>query len=504
MPITNLAARAGRWSAQHRKTAILGWLAFVIVATLLGSSIGQRTLEDAESGNGESQVADRAVEGRRLPRGGRRDGPRPAPFTRRGGPRRAGRGRPRRHRAPEGRPARPRRLRPGHVGRRALGQGRLRDRRHRRADRGARRRDPAATAAAQRAHPSVRVEQSGGASIGKGLSKSYEDDFQRAEILSLPVTLGVLIFAFGALVAAGLPLLLGLTAVAATLGLVAPLSQVFPVEESISSVVLLIGLAVGVDYAMFYLRREREERAAGRSEEAALQAAAATSGHAVLVSGFTVMVAMAGMFLAGNAVFTSFAWGTILVVAVAMVGSLTVLPRARRARVEGREGPDPRSSGAGAASRACGPHPRRRRPPARPRLVASAGVLLALSAPALGLRTITPGIDSLPRDLAVMQTFDRTEARVPRRRPARAGRRAGRRRRRPRRPAGLRAFEREARASGRCRPRSTSSSTTGVTSRSSTSRCGGRHRRRVGGRPGRAARADRPADAGRRAGVEAT
>ena len=132
--------------------------------------------------------------------------------------------------------------------------------------------------------------------------------------------------AFGSLVAAGLPMLLGLTAVGGTLGLIGLVSQLLPMDGAISSVVLLIGLAVGVDYSLFYLRREREERAAGAGEEAALHAAAATSGRAILVSGFTVMIAMAGMFFAGSRVFTSFAVGTIMVVAVAMLGSLTVLP----------------------------------------------------------------------------------------------------------------------------------------------------------------------------------
>ena len=126
--------------------------------------------------------------------------------------------------------------------------------------------------------------------------------------------------------AAGIPLLLAITGVLGTMGLVAPLSQLSPVEESINHVILLIGLAVGVDYALFYLRRVREERAAGRSKEAAIEAAAATSGRAVLVSGITVMIAMAGMYFAGAATFTSFATGTIVVVAVAMLGSLTVLP----------------------------------------------------------------------------------------------------------------------------------------------------------------------------------
>ena len=97
-------------------------------------------------------------------------------------------------------------------------------------------------------------------------------------------------------------------------------------DDSVAAIILLIGLAVGVDYTMFYLKREREERAAGRSEEAALEAAAATSGRSVLVSGSTVLVAMAGMFFTGDAGFASFGVATMTVVAVAMLGSLTVLP----------------------------------------------------------------------------------------------------------------------------------------------------------------------------------
>ena len=112
----------------------------------------------------------------------------------------------------------------------------------------------------------------------------------------------------------------------AALGLVAIPSQLFPVDGNLSAVILLIGLAVGVDYSLFYLRREREERAAGRGERAALEVAAATSGRAVLISGLTVIVAMAGMFISGDKTFISFAEGTILVVAIAMFASLTVLP----------------------------------------------------------------------------------------------------------------------------------------------------------------------------------
>ena len=150
--------------------------------------------------------------------------------------------------------------------------------------------------------PGFTLGEFGDASTQQQINKVVQDDFGKALKTSLPVTLIILLLAFGALVAAGVPLLLALTAVMATIGIMGPLSHVIGgVDSSINEVILLIGLAVGVDYSMFYLRREREEREAGRSEEASLAAAAATSGRAVLVSGFTVMIAMAGMYLAGYA-----------------------------------------------------------------------------------------------------------------------------------------------------------------------------------------------------------
>jgi RND superfamily putative drug exporter len=276
----------------------------------------------------------------------------------------------------------------------------------------------AATAAAQKAHPGLRIEQFGDASSAKALDKAFSDDFAKAETLSLPITLAILIVAFGALVAAGVPLLLGLTAVAATLGLIAPISQLFPMDQSISSVVLLIGLAVGVDYSMFYLRRKMEEKDAGRSEEAALEFAAATSGRAVLISGLTVMIAMAGMFLAGSVVFESFAVGTILVVAVAVLGSLTVLPATLSAlgrRVEWLRVPF-------LGKRRHRNHGESRvwgwildRVLARPVIsaVAAAGILIALAIPALNMHTINPGVAGLPRSLPVMKTYDRIQAAFP-------------------------------------------------------------------------------------------
>ncbi len=152
----------------------------------------------------------------------------------------------------------------------------------------------------QQQYPDLRVEEVGGLSIGRPSSETLGEDFKRAEIFSLPVTLAILMVAFGALIAASVPLLLALSAVAAAIGLSAVASQLVPAVDAVNSVILLIGMAVGVDYSLFYLRREREERAKGRSHVDAVEIAAATSGHAVVVSGTAVIISMAGLFLAGD------------------------------------------------------------------------------------------------------------------------------------------------------------------------------------------------------------
>ena len=275
----------------------------------------------------------------------------------------------------------------------------------------------AAVKAAGAANPGLRIEQFGDLSSNEEFGQIVKDDLRKAEMTSLPVTLIILLLAFGTMLAAGIPLLLAITAVLGTFGLVGPISQIAPVDESIQSVILLIGLAVGVDYSLFYLRRVREERAAGRSNDAAIEAAAATSGRAVLVSGVTVMTAMAGMYLAGAPTFTSFATGTIAVVAVAMIGSLTVLPamlsllgdRMDKGRIPGiaalKRGP----ASFGLWSRIVD------RVLRRPLLsaVLSTSLLVALAIPALGMNTGQPGTESLPQDLAIVQTFQRLEKAFP-------------------------------------------------------------------------------------------
>ncbi|HET6448888.1 MAG TPA: MMPL family transporter [Conexibacter sp.] len=420
MPSHNFAARAGRWSARHRKAAVLGWIAFVLVAFAVGNvMMGTQTTGD-ENGPGESGRAERILSDAF---------PDHAHETVMVSSRSATASDPA-FRAAVGDVVQRMRGNPqvltvdspyaagnaGQIapsGRAALVTLELRH------DVDGTKVAPllAATAAAQRAHPDLRIEQFGDASADEAISKMFADDFKQAELLSVPITLAILVVAFGALVAAGIPLLLALSSVMATLGLVAIGSHVVPVDESVGSVVLLIGLAVGVDYSLFYLRREREERAAGRSEQAALEAAAATSGRAVLISGLTVMIAMAGMFIAGDTTFAGMAMGAILVVGVSLVASLTVLPallsklgdRVERGRVPFLM----RRRGGTGASRTWGTaiDAVLRRPLAS--LLISGGLLLALCIPVLGMHTALPGTDSLPRSLPIMQTYDRIQAAFP-------------------------------------------------------------------------------------------
>jgi uncharacterized membrane protein YdfJ with MMPL/SSD domain len=271
----------------------------------------------------------------------------------------------------------------------------------------------AAVAAIQKAHPDLDIEQFGGASADKAIDKVIKGDLGKAGMLSLPVTLIILVITFGTLVAAGLPLLIGLTSVMAALGLVAITSNLFPADGNLPAVVLLIGLAVGVDYSLFYLRREREERAAGRSPRSALEAAAATSGRAVLISGVTVIFAMAGMFISGDKSFISFAWGTILVVAIAVFASLTILPamlswlgdRVEKGRVP-LLGRGRRPAGESRFWTALTARVMRR--PGLSILLAG-GFLVALAIPALQMNIVTSGVDEFPQDEPVIQTYNKVK-----------------------------------------------------------------------------------------------
>jgi uncharacterized membrane protein YdfJ with MMPL/SSD domain len=233
MKSRNLAAEAGRWSAQHRKAAIIGWLAFVIAAVVLGAAVGTKHIAQDSDGTGEAGRAQRVLNGN---------------FPHAAGEQVLIQSRSHTARAPAFRTAvadvvgrlstlpsvehvrspltasnQGEISRDGHS---ALVEFDIRGRTAE-ADKhvGA---SLAATAAAQRGHPNFLVQQAGDASADKALSKSFSNDFAKARTLSLPITLIILVVAFGALVAAGIPLLLALTAVFATFGLTALPSHLLP------------------------------------------------------------------------------------------------------------------------------------------------------------------------------------------------------------------------------------------------------------------------------------
>jgi RND superfamily putative drug exporter len=267
-------------------------------------------------------------------------------------------------------------------------------------------------------HPDLRVGQVGPGSIDSEVGEALEADFRRAELISLPVTLAVLLIAFGSVVAAGVPVLLGVGAVVTALGLTAFTSRsLTPVDQNTQSLLLLIGLAVGVDYALFILRRAREERAAGATVRESVLVAGATAGRAVLISGATVVVAMSGMLVAGG-MFTSLAIGSMLVVGVAVIASATVLPALLSVlgdRVESLRLPfsQRRAARRGSSSSMWGRLAAAvtRRPLAWG--LASAALLVALAAPAIGMRTALAGAESLPDSFKTVEAYNRLTAAFP-------------------------------------------------------------------------------------------
>ncbi len=329
----NIAARMGRWSASHWKTAVFGWLAFVIAAFYIGNVVGTKNIKNEDSGTGQSHRADQIL----------KDGfPKSDALTEivlvqsssktvsdpefRSTVNQViaavkGNSAIKNVKSPLGG------ANPDQVSKdrhSAIVTWEMKgkyDHAKTKIDAV----EAAVTKVADR-HPAFYVGEAGAVSSQKAMDKMFNDQLKTAGERSIPITFIVLLLVFGALVAVGVPLLLALSGVIATVGLVALPSHLVPMDQNVNAVILLIGLAVGVDYSLFYLKREREERAAGKGARAALEAAAATSGRSVLISGITVMIAMAGMMFAGDKTYLGFGIATMMVVGIAMLGSLTVLP----------------------------------------------------------------------------------------------------------------------------------------------------------------------------------
>lgn len=440
----NLAARAGRWSAAHWKTATFGWIALVALAAILGMTAGTNKLTDDQQGTGETATAQQILADS--------DFRRPATESVLIQSKALGASDPRFHavvasvtdklaaraevtniRSPYEAGAAGAVSKDGHsvlVEFDMVGK----------ADKAKDQVQPVldAVAAAQKDNPGFTIAQFGPASAQHALENTVGKDFQQAEQLSLPIIFAILLVAFGAFVAAGVPLLLGFSAVLGAIGVSAVISHVIPATDTTASVILLMGMAVGVDYALFYLKREREERAAGHQDGVALQRAAGTSGQAVLISGATVMIAMAGMILAGSNVFTSIGVGAMIVVFVAMVGSVTVLPavlaklgnRVDRGllaviaaglarlgrlfrweprlldRLKNRRTVLQRLKGGRQESRLWGLvlRPAMRFPALS--AIVSAAMLVVLALPVLGMHTRFSSFADLPKDMQIVQSYD--------------------------------------------------------------------------------------------------
>ena len=424
----NLAARVGRWSAHHRKAAVIGWVLFVVLAVVVGGKIGQNDLDESATGSGESKRGDVIVKAAGFPdRATERVLVQGKRFVRAGDPEVAGAvkdvvGRLQRIdgvtdiKSP---------LDPATRANTVSKDGRSMVVNYAIPGSGEHAKQLveqplAAVAAARTAHPDVRVEPFGDVSASEAIAAQDAKDGKQSKLISNVLMLVILLVAFGAATAAGLPLVLGATAVAGTVGLLGPVSQLYALPADVAELVVIIGLAVGVDYAMFYSRRVMEERDRGLSDEAAVEHAAATSGRAVLISGMTVMTAMAGLLFAGNPIFVGFGIGTMLVVAVAMLGSLTFLPAmlaflSRKNWLEKGRVPfiTKRRHANHGESRVWGAILSRvLQRPAMSALLAG-GLLVALSVPAFGMQFKTPGFDGYSRSQPVIQTLDRLQAAFP-------------------------------------------------------------------------------------------
>ncbi len=407
-PLTAVPIRAARWSAAHPWRAILAWLALVLIAVGLAAAVPTVETTDADYRVGESGRAEELVEGAGLAGSDTEH----VLITARGG------GRLDRDEATAAA------AELGRLARRVPGVSAVSPVQW--SESGAAGmvgvevdddvEDLAevdalvqATASVQDEHPDLALRQAGDLSLDAAINDRVAEDLGSAELISLPVTLVLMLLAFGALIAAGLPVLLAGTSVAATMGLMAPLSHLVPVEPTVGSMIVLIGMAVGVDYSLFYLKREREERAAGRSTRDAIEIAAQTSGHSILVSGGAVIASIGALFVMGDATFNSLAAGSIVVVAVAVLGSITVLPALLA--LLGRWVDRPRVPllwrlnariGRGAISgRLLAPVVRH--PVAA--LLASSVVVVALAVPALGMKTSWSDLDTLPADIEEVATM---------------------------------------------------------------------------------------------------
>jgi len=186
---------------------------------------------------------------------------------------------------------------------------------------------PAALDELRGAHPGLEIHALNNTLANNEIAELINSGLDKSLLLTLPITFAILLIAFGAFVAAVVPLVLAVTSLLAAFGVLALYSQtVAAVSPYASQLVVLIGLAVAVDYSLFMVTRFRTERRHRRPKLGAIEASSATAGRAVFFSGLAVTISIGGLFLLDDPLFRSMAIGTIAVVLISVVGSLTFLP----------------------------------------------------------------------------------------------------------------------------------------------------------------------------------
>jgi RND superfamily putative drug exporter len=170
------------------------------------------------------------------------------------------------------------------------------------------------------------VLTAGTGSVAETLNTTSESDLQKGEMIAMPVAILVLLLVFGAVVAAGVPLAVAMISIVIAVGISAIIGRAFDLSFFVVNMITMIGLAVGIDYSLFIIHRVRDERAAGLDMQSAVSRAGGTASRAVLFSGATVVVALAGLFIVPSNAFRSLAIGGIAVVAVSVAAALTLLP----------------------------------------------------------------------------------------------------------------------------------------------------------------------------------
>jgi RND superfamily putative drug exporter len=278
------------------------------------------------------------------------------------------------------------------------------------------------------------VQLTGSAAMSAAMSAQSERDLSRAETVSLPIALVILLLVFGSLVAAGLPLFVAGLTIPTTLALVWVIAQRVTMSVFVTSVVTMLGLALAIDYSLFMVSRFREELACGATVEEAVERTVATSGKAVAFSGSAVAIGLSGLMLFRAPTLSSMGIGGALIALCSVAYALTFLPaalsmlgpRVERLRIQNLLKRSIRPAAAGATSAIAEPAPETA--PARGRwerlaaavmarpvavLVPILVLLLALGLPFLGSNQGVPGASVLPSGLEARAAWDTIETKFP-------------------------------------------------------------------------------------------